>query len=117
MTLAIAFYYLTAEPKYYKQLQAQLDQLFSDALGPLSASALATLPFLDGVLNEALRLGSAFFLPRITPPEGTEVDGKYIPGNTVVALAAYTQHISPENFFPDPMVCSMPDTPLRPGQC
>ncbi|KAJ8486842.1 hypothetical protein ONZ51_g4582 [Trametes cubensis] len=103
MTFAIALYYLTAEPKYYKVLQAQLDQLFSDALGPLSASALATIPFLDGVLNEALRLGTTFFLPRITPPEGTEVDGKYIPGNTVVALAAYTQQTSPENFFPEPM--------------
>ncbi|KAI0759687.1 cytochrome P450 [Trametes elegans] len=103
ITLSLACYFLTAEPQYCKQLRHALDHAFPDPLGPLPASVLAAIPLLDGVLNEALRLGSLFFLPRITPPDGVHVDGRFIPGETVVALAAYTQQTSPDNFFPQPM--------------
>ncbi|KAI0648721.1 cytochrome P450 [Trametes meyenii] len=102
IVLSLACYFLTAEPQYYKQLQAELDVRFPDPLGTLSSSALGEIPLLDGILNEALRLGSFFFLPRITPPGGVDVEGNYIPEDTIVALAAYSQQTSPDNFFPDP---------------
>ncbi|KAI0353726.1 cytochrome P450 [Trametes cingulata] len=103
ITIALAFCFLIAEPVYYKQLQTALDQAFPDPLGALTPSALAALPLLDGIINESLRLGSLFFLPRLTPPGGVEVDGKYIPENTTVALAAYSIQTSADYFFPEPM--------------
>ncbi|KAI0667892.1 cytochrome P450, partial [Trametes maxima] len=103
IVLSLACYFLTAEMQYYKKLQTELDVKFPDPLGPLSSSALGDIPLLDGILNEALRLGSFFFLPRVTPRGGVEVEGNYLPGGTIVALAAYSQQTSPDNFFPEPM--------------
>ncbi|KAH9847877.1 cytochrome P450 [Lenzites betulinus] len=102
ITLALACYFLAAEPKYFKQLRDQLDEAFPDPLGALSHNTLAGISLLDGILNESLRIGSLFFLPRITPPEGVEVDGRHIPGDTIIALAAYTMQMSPDNFSPEP---------------
>ncbi|OJT12196.1 Tryprostatin B 6-hydroxylase [Trametes pubescens] len=103
ITLALSCYFLTAEPQYHSQLRKALDQAFPDPLGPLSQSAVAAIPLIDGVLSEALRLGSHFFLPRVTPAEGVEVDGVHVPGDTLVALASYSIQTSPEHFYPDPM--------------
>lgn len=104
ITLALACYFLAAEPKYFKQLRDQLDEAFPDPLGALNHNTLAGISLLDGILNESLRIGSLFFLPRITPPEGVEVDGRHIPGDTIIALAAYTMQMSPDNFSPEPTV-------------
>ncbi|KAF8526956.1 cytochrome P450 [Hysterangium stoloniferum] len=62
------------------------------------------LQLLNAVLNETLRLGSPFFLPRIVPAGGVTVDGRFIPGGTIVAIAAYSQQVSPEIYPPDPLV-------------
>lgn len=46
-------------------------------------------------------------LMRRTPPEGTEIDGQMIPGNTAVSISAYTAHrdptvfLDPETFRPE----------------
>ncbi|KAL1949708.1 hypothetical protein VTO73DRAFT_8589 [Trametes versicolor] len=102
ITLALSCYFLAAEPQYHSLLRNALDQAFPDPLGPLSQSAVAAIPLIDGVLSEALRLGSHFFLPRVTPAEGVEVDGVHIPGETLVGLASYSIQTSPEHFYPDP---------------
>lgn len=104
ITLALSCYFLAAEPQYLSLLRNVLEQAFPDPLGPLSQSALAAIPLIDGILSEALRLGSHFFLPRITPADGVEVAGMHIPGDTLVALAAYSIQTSSENFYPDPLV-------------
>lgn len=65
---------------------------------------LASLPFLNGVINEALRLGTPFFLPREIPVDGAVIEGSFIPAGTVVSLATYSQHHSSENFSPHPLV-------------
>ncbi|KAJ8486845.1 hypothetical protein ONZ51_g4587 [Trametes cubensis] len=104
--LTLSVYYLLYNPLYYHRLRRELDEAFPDPLASLPADTLAALPFLNGTINEALRLGTPFFLPRVAPADGLIVDGRYIPGGTVVALAAYSQQISPDNFFPDPMARS-----------
>ena len=104
--MALAIFFLVSEPRYYKTLREELDQAFPDPLGHLPASKLATLQYLEAVINEALRLGSPFFLPRVVPKGGANIDGMFIPEGTIVALAAYSQQTSPDNFFPEPEVCS-----------
>lgn len=54
--------------------------------------AVAALPHLNGAINEAMRLLPAVltFVTRVTPPEGLEVEGKFIPGNVKIAAPRYS---------------------------
>jgi cytochrome P450 len=104
IVLSLAFYFLLSQPMYYQTLQAELDQAFPDRMGHLDATKLTSLTFLNAVINETLRLGSPFFLPRVIPQGGVTIDGKFIPQGTIAALASYSQQVSPDNFFPDPLV-------------
>ena len=110
LALALSCYFLASEPQYVPRLRTELAKAFPDPLQPISLDALTpeALPLLNGVVQEALRLGSPYFLPRVVPPGGTRVDGKYIPEDTIVALAAYSQQTSEENFYPEPMVSGLP---------
>ncbi|KAI0759678.1 cytochrome P450 [Trametes elegans] len=103
ITLAFAVYFLMANPDYYGRLRAELDRAFPDPVGELPMPVLTVLPFLNGVINETLRLTSPYYLPREVPPGGIVVEGKFIPEGTDVALAAYSQQVSPENFYPAPL--------------
>ena len=102
--MSLVIYFLLANPPAYNTLQAELDNMFPDPTGPLNNDKLANCLFLNAVINESLRLGTPFFVPRIAPPKGTTIDGKFIPGGTIVALAAYSQQVAEENFYPDPLV-------------
>ncbi|GJE88938.1 cytochrome P450 [Phanerochaete sordida] len=103
ITLTLAVFFVTTEPKYSQRLRFQLSEVFSDPTGPFPDDKLNRVPLLDAVINEALRLGSPFFLLRIVPVGGVVIDGQYLPADTIVALAAYTQQIDPDNFSPDPL--------------
>ncbi|KAI0750011.1 cytochrome P450 [Daedaleopsis nitida] len=103
ITVAFAIYFLLVNRTYYEQLRQELGHAFPEPMGPLPMNELAALPFLNAVINETLRLASPYFLPRVAPPGGTHLDGNYIPEGTVVALAAYSQQISSDNFFPAPL--------------
>ncbi|KAI1783613.1 cytochrome P450 [Ganoderma leucocontextum] len=103
ITLTFAIYFLLTNPEYYDRLRKELDGAFPDPTCSLSLKKLADLVFLDGVINETLRLAPfPSFHPRIVPRGGAVVDGKCIPEGTVFALAAHSQQIGPANFSPFP---------------
>ncbi|KDR66920.1 hypothetical protein GALMADRAFT_106087 [Galerina marginata CBS 339.88] len=105
-TMCLAFYYMLAsnlEYGYYDQLQKEVDGAFPDPSGPLDWEILANLPFLNATINEALRLASPYYLPRIIPKGGVVIDGDYIPEGVNVAIAAYSQQTSEDNFYPQPL--------------
>ena len=104
ITVTLAIYFLLSTPEYYHRLRKELDGAFPDPTSPLSLKTLTELEFLDAVINETLRLASPYFNPRITPRGGSVIDGNYIPGGTIVALAAHSQQVSPDNFYPSPQV-------------
>ncbi len=104
LTMTLILYFLLAEPRYYREIQQELDEAFPSATGPLPVNDLAVLPMLNAAINETLRFSSPYFLPRVVPRGGTVIDGKFIPEQTVVALAAYSQQTSADNFYPDPKV-------------
>ncbi|OJT10972.1 Cytochrome P450 67 [Trametes pubescens] len=103
IAMALCCYFLVSEPHHYVKLRAELDAAFPEPLGHLAYNTLATLPLLNSTIHEVFRLGSPFFLPRVAGPGGAKIDGRYIPEGTIVALAAYSQQISPDNFYPEPM--------------
>ncbi|KAI8969884.1 cytochrome P450 [Trametes punicea] len=102
ITTSLAIFYLLWNRQYYDRLREELFTAFPDPMCSLQMDELAALPFLNGVINETLRLASPYYNPRVVPPGGTTVDGKYIPEGTIVAIAAHSVQTSPENFFPAP---------------
>ncbi|TFK32486.1 cytochrome P450 [Crucibulum laeve] len=103
-TITLAFYFILSSPQdYYQQLQKELDDAFPGRTGPLDWDILAKLPLLNAIIAETLRLGTPFYLPRVVPKGGATIDSRYIPEGTSVTIAAYSQQISPQNFYPDPL--------------
>ncbi|EFX04194.1 benzoate 4-monooxygenase cytochrome p450 [Grosmannia clavigera kw1407] len=69
-------------------------------------SSLHTLPYLDAVISEALRLWApgTLPLPRYVPAGGCTVDGYQLPGGTVVSSQSFTLHRLHDDVFPEPDV-------------
>ncbi|RTE68572.1 hypothetical protein BHE90_017050 [Fusarium euwallaceae] len=107
-TTAIAltnlFYFLLTAPDVLSRLRQEVDANAAfDDNGVAQYSSLKHLPYLRACIDESLRLRPPVStgLHRLTPPEGQEIDGHWIPGKTIVVVPIYTAHRNPK-FFPDP---------------
>ncbi|PLB48501.1 putative cytochrome P450 [Aspergillus steynii IBT 23096] len=101
-TLAHALYYLVKNQAVLKRLQLELDNAFSDHSGAdLSTETLRTLPYLEAIINETLRLKPPVpsGQPRMTPPEGLQIDEVWIPGETIVIVSQHVMHRD-DRYFP-----------------
>ena len=96
--LATILWYLAAQPHTYANLHAELAR--NDAGEHKDGQAL---PYLTGVVKEALRLSMAIScrLPRVVPAAGFSHADVYMPPGTNVGLSAYQLHLDPA-VFPDP---------------
>lgn len=70
---------------------------------PITYASASTLPYLDAVIKEALRIHppTGIMYGRTVPPEGATVCGKFIPAGTEVGISPWVLHYDPE-LFPDP---------------
>lgn len=73
--------------------------------GSLADAELRRLPYLNQVVDEALRLyaSAPAGLPRVVPRGGATLAGHALPAGTVVSTQAYSMHRI-EGVFPDPEV-------------
>ena len=87
LTLIYLFYNLVRHPDHLINVQQEVDSLESIE----DIKTLQSLPHLNGVLNETLRLYPA--VPtgglRDTPPEGITISGRFVPGNTTICAPRY----------------------------
>jgi benzoate 4-monooxygenase len=88
-------YYLAANPPVQHKLQKELD----DALGSedeyvSTYEQVKRLPYLEAVINEALRIHStsSLGLPRIAPEGGLTIQGIHFPQGAVLSVPSYTIH-------------------------
>ncbi|KAI0412150.1 cytochrome P450 [Xylaria grammica] len=108
-TLATIFRYLAQYPHHVGLLRAEIDPLQTSELGEYAYTDLSPLKHLNGVINEALRLFPPVpsILPRLTPPEGLDIGGTFIPGNTTVSCPQFVigrssqSYASPDEFIPE----------------
>ncbi|KAK3313301.1 cytochrome P450 [Apodospora peruviana] len=101
--LAGAVYFLSqpANTHHLNRLLAELQSNFSSEteITPSGLNSTKT-PFLAAVLNECLRLypPGAINMPRTVPPGGATVDGRFVPGGSIVGIAQYAAYRSPTHW-------------------
>ena len=91
-TLVYTFYNLAKNPSLADKIRAELKEKNIQNNSDLSVSALQYCDYLNGVINETLRLhppvpGGVY---RNTPKEGVVIDGKQLPGGVKTIGPHYT---------------------------
>lgn len=101
-TIAYALYRLCCHPEWQDKLRAEL-HTSGAASTDFSFQTLQTLPVLNGIVAETLRLHPAApsGLPRVTTARRTNISGLDLPADTLVSMPAYTTQRSATH-FPDP---------------
>ncbi|KAF4541054.1 Cytochrome p450 [Lasiodiplodia theobromae] len=116
--VANAVYYLAQDRRVLTKLQSILDAAFPNGSADWSYAEAKNITYVDHIINETLRLRPPVpsGLSRTTPPEGLQIDDVYIPGNTVVSIAAHTiqrdprYYEDPEAFYPERWEGMSPET-------
>ncbi|KAH9035153.1 high nitrogen upregulated cytochrome P450 monooxygenase 2 [Lactarius deliciosus] len=100
--LTAALYYLLRNPDAYESLQAEVDGAFPSGEEPLDMTKLSQMKWLNGCINETLRLQPA--VPSgsqrtVGRGKGTRKLGNLIiPEETQLCLHTYSIHRDPRNF-------------------
>lgn len=97
--LSFAFYYMARDPTVRDKLRSELQPLFGRTVsGEFTNLDLgeAEAPYLNAVISETMRLDNPTCAngPRMTPPEGLEVDGVFIPGETLLFVPIHSMQTS-----------------------
>lgn len=86
------FYFLMTHPVEYSMVQAEIDQAAKagDLSFPVKYAEALKLPYLCASIKEAMRLHPSVGLtmPRISPAEGLNLCGRYIPKGYYVGMNA-----------------------------
>lgn len=114
--IRVAMLYLLSNPPAYRKLQVEIDDATRDgrASSPVTDAEARQMPYLQGVIKEAIRMKSAagglFF--KSVPPGGDMIDGKLIPGGTQIGTSWYSMLHSKKTFGEDAALF-MPERWLR----
>jgi cytochrome P450 len=101
LCVTFIFWYLCQSPTKLQRLQAEIDTCW-DGSKTLEASTLGAgaAPYLNGVIEETLRIWppAPAGMQRCAPPEGMQVDGKFVPGNTLLSVTPISVQRDSRNF-------------------
>ncbi|KAI9035235.1 cytochrome P450 [Aspergillus affinis] len=101
IAIANVMYQLLRNPACLRTLREELDAVLDPDEIVAPYDKIKHLPYLRACLDESLRIfpPTSHGLPRETPPEGMEILGQWVPGNTSVSMSAYVAHHD-ERAFP-----------------
>ncbi|KAF1962628.1 cytochrome P450 [Byssothecium circinans] len=106
ISIGAVLYHLCKNPDAMRKLRAEMSERENEADSDVHVwpfDVANRMPYLQACIYEALRLHPAvgMSLPRTTPQGGFEVDGKYIPGGTVIGVNPWVIHRNKEVFGAD----------------
>lgn len=92
-------YFLLKNPVKLRQLTDEIRGRFSSSQG-ITFDSTAGLKYLNGCIQEAIRLYPPVpaGVPRVVPPEGRQVLGKWVPGGTRVSVHHWSTYRDAANF-------------------
>jgi len=103
IALANVLYQLLINPECLARLREEVDAVLDedDVVAPYDK--VKYLPYLKACLDESLRVypPTSHGLPRMTPSEGANILGDYVPPGVTVSMSAYVVHRDP-TIFPNP---------------
>ncbi|KAF7330420.1 Cytochrome P450 [Mycena venus] len=103
---ASLFFLLLSHPKYYEQLQEEIDSQFPHGVDPMDTRSHADMKILNACINETLRLQPPVRTngPRQVPSgsRGKIIAGLFIPEGTQVYIPPYSLHLDSRYFSPSP---------------
>ncbi|RMZ77241.1 hypothetical protein DV738_g4521, partial [Chaetothyriales sp. CBS 135597] len=102
-TTAVTLTYLVWAVLSHPDIQRRLEAEVNDLPSGFDDSQLESLPYLNAVIDETLRLYGAApgSLPRQPPKGGANIGGYFVPEGTTVSSQAYTLHRNPD-LYPEP---------------
>lgn len=102
IAMRTAIFHMVKNPNIYHALCREIREEASLTL-PVSYSVASALPYLDAVIKEALRIHppNGVMYPRLVPPGGAIICGKFIPEGTEVGISPWVLHYDTE-LFPCP---------------
>ncbi|KII88389.1 hypothetical protein PLICRDRAFT_54227 [Plicaturopsis crispa FD-325 SS-3] len=101
-TLAALWHYLLPDAVAHKRLKVEIDAAFPEGLEPVDTAKLASMPFLNACINEALRLlppipgGVQRWVPRGTG--GKMIGSHFASEGTNLFVHFWSLHRNPDNF-------------------
>ncbi|KAJ4328936.1 hypothetical protein N0V84_000505 [Fusarium piperis] len=92
MIVAGRLFFLTKYPTCYRKLQEAVQAQFPKGAKDWTYEKMKSIAYLDYVIYETIRLkpSAPGGLPRLTPPQGLQIDEVFIPGDTIVSVPTYT---------------------------
>ncbi|ROW02925.1 hypothetical protein VSDG_01713 [Cytospora chrysosperma] len=79
--------HLMTTPRVYQQLKSVVQQAVKEGVSsPIKQEEAKKIAYLQAVIYEGLRMRppAPLMFPKVVPPQGDEIDGKFIPGGTAV---------------------------------
>ncbi|KAK0613274.1 cytochrome P450 [Immersiella caudata] len=97
--------FIATSPRIYARLQSEIESVVSSgaASTPITYAQTKTLPYLQAVLYESIRIHPPTFslTSKRVPPEGDTLHGKFIPGGTEIAQNSWSLLRNQEVFGED----------------
>lgn len=91
-TLTYMMYHLAKDPQVVANLRQELREMNYLPGSETEIRDIQDAKYLNGVINESLRLHPAVpsGVLRLTPPEGIEIQGTFIPGGVTISSPLYS---------------------------
>lgn len=115
-SIAWAVHYMTENDEIQGKIQAEVDSKFGDSEIPATFDDLTNMPYIEAVINEALRLQPVLPVVQLCANEDVVIDDVEVPKDTNIHLPIYntfldddlfenSQEFRPERWFSPDKLC------------